>query len=371
MRYIYFLLVAMLFISCSSNDDNSTTPNEAFLSEIRPNYFNTLNFNSAATVSEIPQNLRSFKLTYDGLAEEYENNQFKSAGDLENMRLASMYYSFFIQAVVKAYLDGMISFDDLTGGEERGLFSDALKSDSDFEDRELTVMMDTAEEIARLALNINGLNDRAYGFYLGVKQTQERLKDPNHYNKEEIQDLLIQYVQEDIQDTTFFTEWNVIMTLVFFDDYNDPVNRYDNPKMNIVLQNVTGKLNPDVLPEEDINYIALLGPVYIIDLITKKLDYMFNYQSSITEQDLEQINNFISALDNVKEIILEDRTALYNSWEFKQTIDERFQKMEELKLYTNDLNQGINRNAPQLDTFFKTKTFRQAYQCYSCHQSPD
>ncbi|WP_340202359.1 hypothetical protein [Ascidiimonas sp. W6] len=373
MKYFYCLLTIITLVSCSSNDETEPTNqiNLSFLNEIRPNYFNTLNFNKAATISEIPEKLKSFKASYDDYTEEYENGVYQSSVDLENMRLASMYYSFFIQAVVKAHLDGIITFEDIKGNSTEGLFSKTLVRSENFKDLELNAMMETAEKVSLLALDINGLNDRAYGFYLGVKQTQERLKNTDYFNEEKVQDLLIQYVQEEIEDTTFFTEWNVIMTLVFFDDYNDPLNGYDNPKMNIVLKNVTDRLNPEVLPEDDINYIGLLGPVYILDLITKKLDHTFNNSESISAEELEQINFFVNTLFTVKDIILNDRTVLYNSWDFKETVDLRFQKMQEIKSYVNDLNSGINSEIPELNEFFKTRDFRQAYQCYSCHASPN
>jgi len=65
-----------------------------------------------------------------------------------------------------------------------------------------------------------------------------------------------------------------MMSMVLFDNYEDSLNTFKNPRMNIVLTNALNRINLDVLPKNDINYIEIVGPIFLFDLMMKKIDYM-------------------------------------------------------------------------------------------------
>src|SRR3954471_24761217 len=99
LQLLGLLVFCMIYNSCKHHSAEPTVTNSYFLSEIRPVFFEHLNFNSPSKIAEIPAFLVEFTNTYKDLEENYRKGVYTSASDKNNMRLASMYYSFGITAI--------------------------------------------------------------------------------------------------------------------------------------------------------------------------------------------------------------------------------------------------------------------------------
>ena len=366
---ILFLSITTLFnISCSKEDkenENSITP---FLSEIRPKYFENLNFNSAEVVSKIPIFLEDFKRTYEKLEEEYNSGLFTSSQDLDKMRLSGMYYSFYLLALTGNYLDGNLNFDDINGGREIGLYSGASSNENGFLKKELEEMMLVADKSSLLATNVAGFNDLTYGFHVAVKQVQQRLHN-NNYNTVETHGMAIDYVGTRLVNYNYLANWNVMMSMVTMTNYNDTLNTFRNPRMNELLFHVNARFVPGSLPDLGGKYSEILGPLYRFDMNLKKLDWIFQNNETLSESQLENLDDIIIILQTAIDFIETDRESILNSWLDKNTFYQRKEKLNEIKNYRENISNGTTINKPFLKPFINSKDFKKAYQCYSCHRS--
>lgn len=372
LRYLpILLLLSMLFYRCDNAEDfDSEVP--SFLSEIRPVYFDNLNFGSEVVRSQTADFLLDLAKSYNKLEEEYEAGVFVDDVNLEYMRLAGMYYSFYLLAVTGNYLDGNLTFDDINGGRQIGYYSQLPATAPDFEQKELEALMDRASSVGFRATEINGFNDKSYGFYLSVRQVEERLKNPNHYNSHIIQDSVINYVYTRLVNYDLLPDWNVLMAMVTFTNYADSLNRFDNPRMNDVLLNVNARLLPGALADLGGKYPEILGPLYRFDLNLKKIDWLLRTEEELDDDELEDLKNYINILETSSAFIEEEQSDLLNSWPYKHTFDVRKEKMKEIKDFRQSILDGDSDiQRPQLAPYLDTKEFKKAYQCYSCHKTAD
>jgi len=365
---LFLSIIINLLNSCSSenkNLDETTTP---FLSEIRPKYFENLNFNSNEVVTEIPIFLEDFKNTYEKLEKEFQSGLFTSSEDLDKMRLSGMYYSFYLLALTGNYLDGYLSFNDINGNRETGLYSGLPSNINDFEQKELESMMDVAYEVSLFASNVAGFNDLTYGFHIAVKQVQQRLKN-NNFNTVETHGAAIDYIATRLVNYNFLANWNVMMSMVTMTNYNDSLNTFENPRMNELLFHVNARFVPGSLPDLGGKYSEILGPLYRFDLNLKKLDWIFENNETLDENQLEDFDNIINILQTASNFIETDQKALLDSWLDKNTFYQRKEKLEEINNYRESLTNGMIINKPFLKPFINSNDFKKAYQCYSCHRN--
>lgn len=359
-------VITVLLFSCKKQAE-SQDPQVAsyFLSDIRPNFFENLNFNSAEKIAQIPSFLQTFTDTYAQLEKDYKQGLYTSPSDLNNMRLAGMYYSFGITAIVRAYLDKFIQFSDIVKDRKTGLFSGVSASEPGFEQKELEAMMRRSQEVAQLAVIVNGFNDKTYGTFMVSRQISERLKSAQHVNNPATQDSMIAYLNSKIVSFDYFAGWNALMSQLSFTNYADSLNTFKNPKMNVALFN----LNTRELPPYTDRYPGLIGPVFRFDLNMKKVDWLLNGKAELPQEDLQEIKSYISTLDSIGNDIQTNKKALLDAWPYKETIKMRMDKLEEIKTYVSNHHSNSNGQKPELAPFFTSKNFLQAYQCYNCHRS--
>ncbi|MBE7172500.1 MAG: hypothetical protein INR73_18085 [Williamsia sp.] len=360
----------LLFDYCTKHDtiENSEAASY-FLSDVRPRFFDNLNFESPQVIANIPSFLKEITQTYSKLEKDYRGGIFKSSSDLENMRLMGMYYSFYLLALTGNYLDGNIRFADIVGKQERGLYTSLSATEPGFEQKELEAMMEKARTASLLAVDINGFNDKTYGFYRAVRQVQERLKNKQHFNNPSSQDSIISYVGTRLADFDLLPDWNVLMSMVTFTNYADSLNTFKNPAMDKVLFNVNARLVPGALRDLGGKYPEILGPLYRFDLNLKKADWLLHRKSELNDEDVKALNEFINTLETASGYIETNKKALLDSWSNKETFEQRKEKMNELKNYLAGISAGRkDLPKPELETFINSKAFKKAYQCYSCHK---
>jgi len=364
---LFFLAVATLLMGCS--DDDMDLEPTSFLSELRPVYFERLNFNSRSQVLQLPYYLEEFTNTFAHFEGEYNNGTFSSPVDLENMKLVSMYYSLLLSATTRAYLDDLITFEEIIGTRTTNFFSGHSPNVLDFENKELNAMMERSKEVALIGMNIdtNG-DDRLYGCLLASEQIAKRLNNAEGKNDPTVQMEMINYVGATINDYSLFPLWNVVTSQIYFDNYNDPLNTFNNPAMTIVYNNVTSRLNPSFLPTTNESFNSLLAPLYHFDIVLKRADWLIQNLGTPTPQDIQEISEYIQRMEQVGASIQNEQGTLLNIWEYKNTVDERFDKLEEIKTYRNQLSNGNNAPKPLLAPMINSKDFKQGYQCYSCHK---
>lgn len=371
-RFISMIVVSIfLFNYCTKNDkieNNEAAP--YFLSEIRPQFFENLNFESPQNIAKIPSFLKEITQTYNKLEKDYRAGVLKSSDDLENMRLMGMYYSFYLLALTGNYMDGNISFADILGREERGLFTNLSATEQDFQQKELEAMMERARVAALLAVDIHGFNDRTYGFYMAVRQVQERLKNKQHFNNPTTQDSTINYVGTRLSNYNLLPDWNVLMAMVTFTNYADSLNTFKNAGMDKVLFNVNARLVPGALRDLGGKYPEILGPLYRFDLNMKKADWLLHKTNEVNDADIKALEDLIITLETASSFIETNKKALLDSWDHKATFEQRKEKLGELKNYLAAVSAG-RKDAPKPDlaTFINSKAFKKAYQCYSCHKA--
>lgn len=364
------LMFSLLFgvYSCNDSDDEPEADTKKFLSEIRPIFFDNLDFTSSEIVSDIPSFLQNIKETFDDVETQYNAGVFQSVSDLENMRLFSQYFSFYMLGLTGTYLDGGLTFEQINGNRQKGLFSGLDASTVDFEQKEMEAMMKRAEAVIERGYNINGYNDKAYGFYVAVRQVHERLKNNNLANPEAHNDA-IDYVGVRLINYDVIANWNVLMSMVTMTNYDDPRNTFDNPRMDELLFHVNARLVPGSLADLGGRYPEILGPLYRFDLNLKKLDWIIQTNDQFSETELEALDYHIQILETASNFIKNERTALLNSWDDKNTFDERVAKMEQIKAFRQNIEQTNQLlGKPDLKSFINSGSFKRAYQCYSCHK---
>ncbi len=368
--FLILVAIGIFSMSCNSDtNDDEATSNEvrSFLSDIRANYFQNLNYESDKVVAAIPSFLEDFKQTYDKLEQEYKAGVFSSSEDLEYMRLAQLYYSFYIIGVTGSYLDGNMEFEEIFGNRETGLFSGIPSDAPDYQQKEIEAMMQRAVDVAAISANINGYNDRAYGFYVIVKQVQERVRNSN-FNNKSTHDLAIDLSLLKIKDYVNVPVWNLLSIQIAMTNYSDILNSFNNSRMNELLQQANERLGPDALPDLGGELTEILGPLYRFDLNLKKLDWMFRNFESFDTNQLEEIDYYITVLDIASNFIATDKKKVLDTWTNKYTFDQRIEKMIQIKNYRQSISEGGKSEKPELESFIDSKDFKKAYQCYACHQ---
>lgn len=358
----YFFLILFAFSSCQREDEK--THETYFLSDIRPNFFENLNYDSPAVVQNIPSYLQNFTEVYNKLETQYKKGDFTSEQDKDKMRLIGMYYSFYLLSLTGNYLDGNLKSLDIIGDREVGLFSNLRKNEPNFHQIELEKMMDRAVEVSTFSSNVNGFNDKAFGFSVAVRQVRDRLKDPNHFNSRSTQDLAIDYVGHRLVNYEIISNWNVLMSMVTMTNYQDPLNTFDNKRMDEILFHVNARLVPGTLPDLGGKYPEILGPIFRFDINLKKIDWLLK-KKTLSKEDIETLDKSLNVLQTASDFVKNEKTALLNSWPYRNTFDERVNKMREIL----DYRSKISGAKPELTEFINSKEFKKAYQCYSCHKS--
>lgn len=366
------LMIMLVGFNLSCKTDSASEPlqeeTKYFLNDIRPVFFENVDFDSRKIRENIPNFLNDFKKTYDQLERQYKTGLFTSSIDKENMRLAANYYSFYLSSLVKTCMDGDIQIKDITGNQKIGLFSQVPISDPSFTDKELGKMIDKAEEVSVYAININGYNDRSRSFNVGVKQVQQRLKNKNKYFNDPVtQDSTIKYLTTPLVNFSITRDWNILMSMVTFADYRDPTNTFYNNSMNILLATANSRL---ILGSQKNNRLPdILGPLYRFDLNLKKIDWLLDKKSALNTEELTDLISYINTLETITNYIDTDRKIVLDTWRYKSTYEQRKEKVAEIKDYVKEINKGnINPKKPDFKVLLNSNEFKKAYTCYGCHQ---
>lgn len=368
---IPWICVCYLAFMTSSCENNVADKEEEvyFLRDIRPLFFENLNFESKAVIAEIPAFLRQLAQSYTKSEAEYRAGVFKSAADFENMRLIGMYYCFYLLALGGNYMDGNLTFADIQGAHQTGLFSEKPTTTPDFEKIELNAMMLRAQQVGKLAMDVNGFNDKTYGFYVSVRQVQERLKRKNFTNNPATQDSVIEYVGTNLVFYDLIPEWNLLMAMVTFSNYADSLNTFKYENMNFVLNNVNARLVPGRLEDLGGKYPEILGPIYRFDINLKKIDWMLETKKAFNERELRELDRYISFLDTSSHFVETKKKHILDTWIHKATFEERKEKLQEIKAFRASFEGGVpTQKAPTSAVYLNSKSFKKAYQCYSCHR---
>ena len=355
-----------LIHACAVEKKEEIEPN-FFLSEIRPDYFDNLDFELPEVRANVINFLPEFKYTFDQLEQEYEEGAFVSQQDLEFYRLAGMYYEFYLLAVTGTYLDDNLTFEEINGERKVGLYSGLSVDNADYEQLEMEAMMERAAEVGNMATYVNGYNDKAYGFYMAVRQVQERLRSGDRTNSPEVMEQMINYTAVRLVKYDQIQNWNVLMSMVTTTNYSDTINTFDNPKMDELLFHVNARLVPGTLADLGGLYPEILGPLYRFDLNFKKIHWILK-QDFTPDEKLEKIQPHLDIMNTALEFMETERGELLASWAQAHTVEQR-------KVWLEDFNQNktaiVNDIAfrENMQQFIDSKDFKKAYQCYSCHRS--
>lgn len=360
------LFAGSFMISCEKNSgDTEPGKTSYFLSEIRPVFFEQLNFESAAVRDNIAAFKEKFYQTFNKAEQEYQAGHYKSESDIEFFRLESQYYGFYLLALTGAYLDGYISFQQIHGNSTEGRYSNLPASTPDFEYLEMRAMIDRGKDLMyRAAWLGNKYNDKVYAFYLGVNQLAGRLKSRKNLNDPEAHRQVIDFSDVRLTNYNLVPTWNLLMAQVTLTNYNDSLNTFANPHLNVLFKNVQERLVPGSLRDLGGKYPEILGPLYRFDLTMKKIDWYLK-KNDLTGEELAEINQYLTAMQTVMQFIETKKTALLNSWIDKDTYELRKEKWQELRNYFDDRSIA---KKPELSSFINSKKFIRAYQCYSCHR---
>ena len=359
-----FIVLILTAISCKEKSiDSIQDEPKYFLSDIRPVFFEHLNFESEEQRQKISDFLVEFTDTYEKLEGDYNKGKFKSKQDLDNMRIAGMYYSFYITAIVRGYLDNFIKFEDILGNR-KVFFSTYSPENPVFRKEELKAMMGRSVQVAKFAVYVNGYNDKTLGTLNVAKQLQGRAGSEDYRINENDQNAIINYITSNITNFDYFSEWNAFMSQLSFTNYEDSLNTFNNERMNLVLEN----LNKREVPNLKDKYQAIIGPIYKFDINLKKIDWYLQ-KDKISSSDLQETKGYISKMENISQDIQVNRSGVLNKWTFKDTFYQRISKLDEIKNYFDKLDiEKANSKKPNLSPFFTTKNYLQAYQCYNCHK---
>ncbi len=372
-RAFTIIIILLIFSnSCENNiiieSKNKEIP--SFLSDIRPKFFENLNFDSKEVVMNLPIFLNEFTKLYQNLDSQYKAGLFRSKQDLEYMQLAGMYYSFYLVALCGHYLEGDITFKDINGRNKIGLFSNSNAEAINFEENELNAMMEYARVVAKQATYTGGFNDRVYGTFLAVRQLQERLKNKNHFNNPIVQDSVINYMNDFLVDYNDLSIWNILMSMVTTTNYKDSLNTFNNPQMNLALFNINARLVPGSLRDLGGKVPEILGPLYRYDINLKKIDWTMKQKETFNKTEINDLKNYIKTLETATDFIETSREKILNAWIYKDTFEQRKAKIKELKNYVEAISTGNNNVVkPNLEVFINSKGFKKAYTCYGCHQN--
>lgn len=363
----FIVFAGSFMISCEKNH-TETAPEKTsyFLSEIRPFYFENLNFESPSVKDRITVFKENFFHTFNKAEQEYQGGKYISQSDIEFFRLESQYYGFYLLALTGAYLDGYISFQQILGNRTEGLYTNLPASTPDFEFLEMRAMIDRAKDLMYRAAYVgNKYNDKVYAFYLGCNQLAGRLKSRKNLNNPDAHREVIDFSSVRLTNYNLVPTWNLLMAQVTLTNYKDSLNTFANPNMEVLFKNVQERLVPGSLRDLGGLYPEILGPLYRFDLTMKKIDWFLQKQT-LTEVELAEINQYLTAMQTVMQFIETKKTALLNSWTDKDTYQMRKDKWQALRNYFDN---RATVEKPELASFINSKKFIRAYQCYSCHKS--
>lgn len=368
---LYILTILFFVISCHDKDEygnNDVDESSFFLSGIRPNYFENLNFDSSKIRSEIPNYLVTFRKLHLATESKFSIS-LQTKNDKENYRLFMQYYSFYITALISNYLDETLSFNEINGNRTIGLFSDKSSSVANYEYVELEAMITEALRIATDAYLINGYNDRAYGFFVLVNQIEKRFKKKINKNDPEAHKLATDFVSYNLQDLEIVPVWNLLMPMVVFTNYEDPLNTFNNKEMENVLEAYDKRLVvPGTLPSIGGKYPEILGPIYKFDINLKKLDWIISQHSGEwSKPDLDEIDKRLQTMSMITNYLELQKSELLSAWPSKSTYQDRKVMLNELRIYRNNISTYPK---PNFKNSINSVSFKKAYQCYSCHATP-
>jgi hypothetical protein len=341
---------------------------QSFLRDIRAVYFENLNFDSPEIKASTPQFIENFEKTYIKLEKEYAAGKFTSFNDLENFQLAGMYYSFYLLAVGGTYSDKDLSFKDINGNRPVGLYSKLPANSFNFEQKEVEALMERARVVSHEATYLTGFNDKTYGFYLAVRQVQERVKNKNNLNNPVAHDSLMNYTSTYLTNYEDLGVWNLLMAMATITNYKDTLNTFQNPNMTTPLFNLNTRLVPGSLRDLGGRLPEIMGPLYRFDINLKKVDWLIRKKENHTEEDLDEIKYYMTSLDRATNYIQNDKRNILEAWNHKETFFERVKKVQELKVYMLNKSLGKKAESPNLDVLINSKGFKKAYTCYGCHQ---
>jgi hypothetical protein len=342
----------------------------SFLGDIRPTFFDKTNFDSKKVIAETPAFIEDFTKTYNRLEEQYKAGEFKSHIELEDMQLAGMYYSFYIIGVCATYMEKDITFQEIIGNRKEGLFSGLPISSINFEEKEMDAMIERARFVSKQSTYMNGFNDRTYGTYLITLQIQKRLKNQHHFSDSYAQDSLLKYMNSSIVNYNDVGIWNILMSAFTMADYKDHLNTFDNPKMDVALSVFDSRIVPGSLKDLGGRVPEILGPLYRLDMNLKKIDWTLKKKQSVSSDDITKIRAYIKTLEVTSGFIENSKGKVLNAWVYKDTFEQRKQKINELKDYVQVISSGKpSTNQFDLEPFINSKGFKKAYTCYGCHQA--
>jgi len=215
--------------------------------------------------------------------------------------------------------------------------------------------------------NVNGYNDKSYGFLMAIKQVQGRLLDGAGNNNKKVMEQMIDYVSVRLVNYDVIANWNVLMSMVTITNYVDTINTFRNPDMDKLLFHVNARLVPGSLADLGGVYPEILGPIYRFDLNLKKIDWIMEQADWSVVEKIQKIEPHLEIMNTALKFIEEERTDLLQSWAQKHTVDER---KEWLEYFNNNLKKIVSNFSSQkeLRTFLNSENFKKAYQCYSCHR---
>lgn len=365
---VLLMSMGIVLVACKKDktDSSGERTEKYFLSEIRPIFFDNLDFEKPDVLANMASFREDFFHTFMLAEKEYREGKYTSESDIEFFRLESQYFGFYLLAITAANLDGYATFQQIQGNRTEGLFSKLKSNAEDFEYLELQAQIDKARDLMYQASYVGGTyNDKVYGFYLACNQVAERVRNRNNTNDPEACKKVLDFSNIRLVNYSLLPVWNLLMAQVTLTNYADTLNTFDNPNLDILFVNAQARLVPGFLPDLGGKYPEILGPLYRFDLSMKKIDWYLK-KSSLTELQLKYINTYLDNMKDAMKYVEEDKGKLLQTWADKNTFYMRKDKWKELRNYFDNLG---SLPKPELRSFIDSKAFKKPYQCFSCHRS--
>jgi hypothetical protein len=342
-----------------------------FLRDLRPAYFPSMRFESEAVQRSAGAYENSLRISYEKHKAEFDAGRYVTKTDSLAFGLEAFYYGFLLTGNVTAVKDGNLSLDDLLRDNVPYAASSAGGSDT----AELNARMRRGGDILTLAANLRASERRVRGSYWNNAVYAGRFANPDLQTPWATANEMARFALEPNANraaNSVFPNYDLLITLITFRYTEDSAFTFRNPMMDSLLQATIERLNPnaflglDGLSDAELaefNFVGILGPVYRLDLILRKA------QDLAQKRDSTGLKRYLAIADSTNLFLSNRLTPLVRRWPYRETLKLRTALLGDLKSYMQALAAGdTSAVLPDGETVFRSRDFRQAYQCYNCHR---
>jgi hypothetical protein len=373
-----FLAAAGLALAVGCNFSGTTRYEEeerdTFLRDIRPAYFQSMNWENPAVRADASRFESHFADIYDKHEAEFLRGEYRTRKDSSAFGLESLYFGFLVCGNTTSIMDGTLAFDDIVEGNRR-YFRETEGAGS--EKDEMLARMERSIVILKRSTELLKGDRRALGAYWNARVYADRMRDPGSQSQPATVRGMIDFATETGVDRftgAAFPNYDLLITLITARFNEDSLFSFPGSAMDTMAEHVRSRLNPnaflglsDLSEEElaDFNFVAILGPIYRMDVLMRKASWM----ARAAEPDFESMGRTLAVADSTAAFLDGRLKRLASRWPYKETIEHRKALLQRMREYAAaGQPAGGAELSADAEALFKRKDIRQAYQCYNCHR---